>query len=145
MPTSLEIQSTTTANKKQTKKINYINPDTTNSELETFSKQLTALSTNSYADATRVTEESVTEETPTPKIEPTLEVNSSGEITYNGDGALYGRITTGNGQYLFLKIYNNQLSAKSDAGSNVTTFAGEITATEGTTYAAKTTSFNIGG
>ena len=72
MDTSLIINSTTTAGKKAAKAISNINPEKDNTILKTFAQKFNALSTNIYADATRVNKMSVNEEgggsTTTPTI-----------------------------------------------------------------------------
>ena len=56
---SIEIDSTTAANKKNTTTISYINPQATNAKLKEFAQMLIALTTDTYEGVTKITKESV--------------------------------------------------------------------------------------
>lgn len=145
MKTSITITSIDQNEKKSSKALTNINPNISNETLKQAAQLFVATTDKTFYDADRINKININEEYAGQKTEPTLTVDNSGNITYNGDGTLFGRITTENGQYLFLKIYNNQLSAKNDAGNTITNFSGEIYASAGTTYASKSTTFTVGG
>ena len=135
MQTSINITSETASGKKVTKSISNINNDAGNTALTTAASLFTAISNTTYIDADRITKMSLTEQYE-PKTEPTLTVDSSGNITYDGDGDLYVSISGGN----FGRISDNTISAKSDSGW-LNSFSGTVYASEGETYAAKSVSF----
>ena len=56
---SIEIESTTSSNKKNTTTISYINPQATNEKLKQFAQMLIALTTDTYEGVTKITTESV--------------------------------------------------------------------------------------
>ncbi len=56
---SIEIESTTSASKKNTTTISYINPQATNTKLKEFAQMLIALTTDTYGETTKITKESV--------------------------------------------------------------------------------------
>ncbi|MBR4152787.1 MAG: hypothetical protein IKT98_07495 [Selenomonadaceae bacterium] len=56
---SIEIESTTSSNKKNTTTISYVNPQATNSSLKEFAQMLIALTTDTYEGVTKITKESV--------------------------------------------------------------------------------------
>lgn len=56
---SIEIESTTSSNKKNTTTISYINPQATNEKLKQFAQMLIALTTDTYEGVTKITKESV--------------------------------------------------------------------------------------
>lgn len=56
---SIEIESTTSASKKNTTTISYINPQATNAKLKEFAQMLIALTTDTYEGVTKITKESV--------------------------------------------------------------------------------------
>jgi len=56
---SIEIESTTVTGKKNTTNVGYINPTATNEKLLQFAQMLTALTTDSYVQTTKITKESV--------------------------------------------------------------------------------------
>lgn len=143
MQTSINITSQTTSGKKVTKSISNINNSVGNAALTTAASLFTAISNTTYIDADRISKMSLTEsyEPTAEKTEPTLSVDSSGNITYNGDGDLYVKNES---QYIYIRIYNNTLSAKNEAGNNPTGFSGTIYASEGTNYTAKSANFTVG-
>ena len=56
---SLEIESTTSNDKKNTTNISYINPAVQNDKLKEFAQMLIALTNDSYVGSTKITKESV--------------------------------------------------------------------------------------
>lgn len=56
---SIQITSTTPADKKVTDKISYVNPSATNAQLTEFAQMLLALSDNEYMATTKITEEAI--------------------------------------------------------------------------------------
>ena len=56
---SIQITSTTPADKKVTDKISYVNPQATNAQLTEFAQMLLALSDNTYMATTKITEEAI--------------------------------------------------------------------------------------
>ena len=56
---SLEIESTTSNDKKNTTNISYINPEVQNDKLKEFAQMLIALTNDSYVGSTKITKESV--------------------------------------------------------------------------------------
>lgn len=142
MQVNLEIQSTTTANKKQSTNITYVNPEVENSILKSFAQQLIALTTNTFNSAMRITENNVDN---AEKTEPTLQVSDftssasnkyKATINYNGDGTLYAKMSYSN-MYANVENNNTELSIYSTS----TTFSGTLYASEGTQYAAKSVTF----
>lgn len=56
---SIQIAAKDTDNKTVTDKISYVNPQATDEQLVQFAQQLEALTTNSYAGTTKITEEAI--------------------------------------------------------------------------------------
>ena len=56
---SLEIETTATDGKKNTATISYVDPTATNEKLLQFAQMLTALTSDTYEKATKITKESV--------------------------------------------------------------------------------------
>ena len=56
---SLEIESTTSNDKKNTTNVSYINPEVQNDKLKEFAQMLIALTNDSYVGSTKITKESV--------------------------------------------------------------------------------------
>lgn len=56
---SIQITSIDTNAKKTTDKISYVNPEATNEKLVEFAQALEALTTNTYAGTTKITEEAI--------------------------------------------------------------------------------------
>ena len=56
---SIEIESTTSASKKNTTTVSYINPQAANAKLKEFAQMLIALTTDTYEGVTKITKESV--------------------------------------------------------------------------------------
>ena len=56
---SLEIETKTNNDKKNTLNVSYVNPQATNDKLLQFSQMLIALTTDAYVGATKITKESV--------------------------------------------------------------------------------------
>lgn len=56
---SLEIETTSQTNKKNTTNISYINPQATNDKLRQFAQMLISLTTDTYNETTKITKESV--------------------------------------------------------------------------------------
>ena len=56
---SIEIETTTTNNKKNTTNVSYINPVATNDKVKQFAQMLIALTTDTYVGVTKITKESV--------------------------------------------------------------------------------------
>lgn len=56
---SIQITSTTPADKKVTDKISYVNPSATNEQLTEFAQMLLSLSDNTYMATTKITEEAI--------------------------------------------------------------------------------------
>ena len=56
---SLEIESTTSNDKKNTTNVSYINPAVQNDKLKEFAQMLIALTNDSYVGSTKITKESV--------------------------------------------------------------------------------------
>lgn len=56
---SIQITALDTTEKKVTDKISYVNPTATNEQLVEFAEALTALTTNTYAGTTKITEEAI--------------------------------------------------------------------------------------
>lgn len=56
---SIQITSTTPADKKVTDKIAYVNPQATNAQLTEFAQMLLSLSDNTYMATTKITEEAI--------------------------------------------------------------------------------------
>ena len=56
---SLEIESTTSNDKKNTTNISHINPAVQNDKLKEFAQMLIALTNDSYVGSTKITKESV--------------------------------------------------------------------------------------
>lgn len=146
MQVDLQIDSVTTANKKQSKNIGYVNPNATNAQLKTLAQTLNALTTNIYTNAIRVSEDSV--DSSDTKPSPTLTVDSSGNITYNGGGELSvaPNDSTDNNK-LFLNIYNNKIRCINSGNPQqfATSFKGKLYATESETYTAASIAFTVTG
>jgi len=145
MTTSVNITSTSTANKKMTKSITNINPQISNSALKTAAQLFTAISTNTFNGADRIVRVDVNEpyNPSSPTLEPTLQVGEfeenpsnyfSADITYNGDGSLYVIVDTENA---FATIANNKINVY----STEQTFSGSVFASAGTSYASKSVEF----
>lgn len=147
MQTSLNITSVDATNKQQTKSLTYINPNATNAQLKSAAQKFTAISKNTYSDADRIIKMSVEEPDPSPssKTEPTLSIESTGAITYNGDGQLFINSSGTDANLIFLHIQENQISAKNAAGNTPQHYDCIVYASEGTNYAAKSVSFTYGG
>ena len=56
---SIQITSKDVNNKTVTDKISYVNPTATNEQLVEFAEMLEAMTTNSYAGTTKITEEAI--------------------------------------------------------------------------------------
>lgn len=56
---SIQVTSTTPADKKVTDKIAYVNPAATNEQLTEFAQMLLSLSDNTYMATTKITEEAI--------------------------------------------------------------------------------------
>lgn len=56
---TLEINTVTQNRKKNTTGVGYVNPQATNDKLLLFAKMLVALTTDTYAEATKITKESL--------------------------------------------------------------------------------------
>lgn len=56
---SIQIASIDTNDKKVTDKISYVNPQATDEQLVEFAQMLTALTTDTYAGTTKITEEAI--------------------------------------------------------------------------------------
>lgn len=56
---SIQITALDTNDKKVNDKISYVNPEATNEQLTEFAQMLTALTTNTYAGTTKITEEAI--------------------------------------------------------------------------------------
>lgn len=145
MQVNLEIASTTTNNKKQSTNIAYVNPNVPNATLKTFAQSLIGLTTNTFSGATRIAESDV-DSGGGAKITPTLSIGAFSydgyryvaDITYNGDGTLFGDT---NDAAAYVQIHNNEGQQQVRVHSNSASFSGTIYATEGATYAAKSITF----
>jgi len=101
MATSLQVSSTTTNNKKQSKTIGYINPTATNSQLNQTSILFNALSTNTYNSGEKIVKTNIAD--PDPTI--TLTMDATGLET--GYTATSSTISSG----ISITIENNGTSA----------------------------------
>ena len=61
MQVSLNITSIDSSQNKKSKSLTYINPNATNAQLQTAAQKFTAISSNTYIDAERITRQSVSE------------------------------------------------------------------------------------
>lgn len=130
MKTNLIIDSVDTNGKAKSKAITNINPAATNAQLQEVAQRLTALTTNTYAGATRVNIQSVTEDDVgggvTKKV-PTLILNDVSNlfqgdtftVTYDGDGEIrvYGEALDGSAGPEYLG--NNIVKCGRDLGGGV--------------------------
>lgn len=145
MQVSLNITSVDSSQNKKSKSLTYINPNATNAQLQTAAQKFNAISSNTYVDAEKISRQSVSEPDPTSKTEPTLTVDSTGAITYNGDGQLFINSSGTDAHLIFLHIYENQISAKNAAGNTPQNYSCTIYSSEGTNYTAKSVEFTYGG
>ena len=137
MQTSINITSETASGKKVTKSISNINNDAGNTALTTAASLFTAISNTTYIDADRITKMSLTEQYE-PKTEPVLSVDSTGKVTYNGDGTIFIKAA---GNYNVSLQSNNELIAYNIGSTAQSQFACTIYASEGDNYAAKSVTF----
>lgn len=149
MKTAVNVTSATVLNKKVTKAISNINPQITNSDLQTAVQLFTAMSTTTLQEAERIMRINVNEAyNPPATQEPNLSIGTFeydgyryvAEITYNGDGELF---VNSNGS-AYAQIYNSTETGKNQVrvNSNSANFSGALHATAGTNYASKTIQFS---
>lgn len=158
MQTSLNITYADSSLKKSTKSLTYINPEATNTQLETAASLFSAISQNDYVGAERIDRMNVTEPSPypTPKTEPTFNVTASSandhfhNFDYDGDGELSANYkfvtvqggTADNGFTMIntgTKVLRNWEVNSTGQASMISNFAGTINvySPETENYAAK--------